>query len=146
MLIVFAIWAAFGFAYPGTPIPIALNAISKVLCFVAAITLFLPLKETAAFGLGDPRNGMFLRAAHAQLFLGPVNVPQKAMYWWTNSDGASRALSGAHDYVMHFPAGQLPPNHAVLVIGRVLVENDSDVAAYDLSKQIHLARLSGWQP
>ena len=46
MFFVLAIWAAFGFAYPGTPIPIALNAISKVLCFVAAITLFLPLKET----------------------------------------------------------------------------------------------------
>ena len=48
MFLVFAIWAAFGFAYPGTPIPIALNALSKVLCFVAAITLFLPLKGTAA--------------------------------------------------------------------------------------------------
>ncbi len=48
MFLVFAIWAAFGFAYPGTPIPIALNAISKVLCFVAAITLFLPLKGSAA--------------------------------------------------------------------------------------------------
>ena len=44
----FAIWAAFGFTYPSAPIPIALNAISKVLCFVAAITLFLPLKGTAA--------------------------------------------------------------------------------------------------
>ena len=64
------------------------------------------------FGLGDPRNGMFLRAAHAQLFLGPVNLPQEAMYWWTNSDGAGHALSGEHDYVMHFPAGGLPPNKA----------------------------------
>jgi hypothetical protein len=64
------------------------------------------------FGLGEPRNGMFLRAAHAQLFLGPVNLPQEAMYWWTNSDGAGHALSGARDYVMHFPAGGLPPNHA----------------------------------
>lgn len=64
------------------------------------------------FGLGDPRNGMFLRAAHAQLFPGPVNIPQEAMYWWTNSDGAGQALSGNHDYVMHFPAGGLPPNHA----------------------------------
>jgi hypothetical protein len=44
---VFAIWAGFGFAYPSAPIPIALNAISKVLCFVAAITLFLPLSGTA---------------------------------------------------------------------------------------------------
>ncbi len=64
------------------------------------------------YGLGEPSNGMFLRAAHAQLFLGPVNLPQEAMYWWTNSDGAGHALSGVHDYVMHFPPGQLPPNHA----------------------------------
>lgn len=64
------------------------------------------------FGLGEPGNGMLLRAAHAQLFPGPVNVPQEAMYWWTNTDGAGHALFGAHDYVMHFPAGQLPPNNA----------------------------------
>jgi hypothetical protein len=34
------------------------------------------------------------------------------MYWWTNSDGAGRTLSGAHDYVLHFPSGGLPPNDA----------------------------------
>ena len=64
------------------------------------------------FGLGEPGNGMFLRAAHAQLFPGPVNTPEEAMYWWTNTDGAGHALSGVHHYVMHFPAGGLPPNHA----------------------------------
>lgn len=48
MFMVFAIWAAFGFAFPSTPIPIALNVISKVLCFVVAITLFLPQKESVA--------------------------------------------------------------------------------------------------
>ena len=64
------------------------------------------------FGLGEPGNGMLLRAAHTQLFPGPVNTPQEAMYWWTNSDGAGHALSGAHDYVMHFPPGGLPPNKA----------------------------------
>lgn len=64
------------------------------------------------YGLGEPSNGMLLRAAHAQLFLGPVNVSKEAMYWWTNSDGAGHALSGAHNYIMHFPAGGLPPNHA----------------------------------
>jgi hypothetical protein len=38
------------------------------------------------------------------------------------------------------------PNNAVLLLGRVLVENDSDVAtAYDLSKQIQLTPLSGWR-
>jgi hypothetical protein len=64
------------------------------------------------YGLGEPGNGMFLRAAHAQLFPGPVNTPAEAMYWWTNSDGAGHALSGAHDYVMHFLPGGLPPNKA----------------------------------
>ncbi len=64
------------------------------------------------FGLGVPGNGMFLRAAHAQLFPGPVTVPQEAMYWWANVDGAGRILTGAQDYVMHFPPGQLPPSDA----------------------------------
>ena len=64
------------------------------------------------FGLGVPGNGMFLRAAHAQLFLGPVVVPQEAMYWWANVDGAGHTLSGTHDYILHFPPGGLPPNHA----------------------------------
>jgi hypothetical protein len=63
-------------------------------------------------GLGVPGNGMLLRAAHAQLFPGPVNVPREAMYWWTNVDGAGRTLSGQRDYIMHFPAGGLPPNDA----------------------------------
>ena len=39
------------------------------------------------------------------------------------------------------------PNNSVLLIGRVLVENDSDVAtAYDLSRQIQLTPLSQWKP
>ncbi len=87
------------------------------LAFVSA-QIYARIKATKVngwitmFGLGEPRNGMFLRAAHAQLFLGPVNTSQEAMYWWTNSDGAGHTLSGVHDYVMHFPPGGLPPNHA----------------------------------
>jgi hypothetical protein len=39
------------------------------------------------------------------------------------------------------------PNNSVLVIGRVFVENDSDLStAYDLSKQIQITPLSHWQP
>jgi hypothetical protein len=47
MFTVFAIWAAFGFAFPAQPLPLALNVISKILCFVAAIMLF-------AWTAGDP--------------------------------------------------------------------------------------------
>ncbi|MGA2505753.1 MAG: DUF1254 domain-containing protein [Anaerolineales bacterium] len=39
------------------------------------------------------------------------------------------------------------PNNSVIVAGRVLVSSDSDLStAYDLSKQIQLTPLSGWQP
>lgn len=34
------------------------------------------------------------------------------MYWTTSGDGAGHALSGVHDYIMHFPPGGLPPNNA----------------------------------
>jgi hypothetical protein len=27
-------------------------------------------------------------------------------------DGANHTLSGTHNYILHFPAGGLPPNHA----------------------------------
>jgi hypothetical protein len=64
------------------------------------------------FGCGVPGNGMLLRAAHAQIFPGPVNVPQEAMYWTTCVDGTGHTLSGRWDYIMHFPPGGLPPNKA----------------------------------
>ena len=50
---VFAIWAAFGFAFPSQPLPLALNVISKILCFVAAIMLF-------AWRAGDKASGASL--------------------------------------------------------------------------------------
>src|SRR5512141_568667 len=62
---------------------------------------------TTMFGCGEPRNGLLLRAACGIIFRGPINVPQEAMYWTTKADGAGHALSGAHNYVMHFPAGGL---------------------------------------
>ena len=63
----------------------------------------------------------------------------------------------AGDYLITRPSwkGQVPsgmkqissPNKSVLVLGRVLVKSDSDVAtAYNLSKQIQLTPLSQWRP
>ncbi len=87
------------------------------LAFVSA-NIYARIKATKVngwitmFGLGVPGNGMFLRAAHAQLFPGPVVVPEEAMYWLTRSDGAGSTLDGQYNYCMHFPAGGLPPNKA----------------------------------
>jgi hypothetical protein len=63
----------------------------------------------------------------------------------------------AGDHLVSGPGwkGQVPggmthissPNNSVLVLGRVLVYSDSDLStAYDLSRQIQLTPLSGWQP
>jgi hypothetical protein len=42
MFLVFAVWAWFGFSYPSHPLPFTFNAMSKILSFLAAVTLFLP--------------------------------------------------------------------------------------------------------
>jgi len=54
MFVVFAVWALFGFSYPSTPIPFALNAASKVLSFAAGVALFLPRNGTASNPLPGP--------------------------------------------------------------------------------------------
>jgi len=58
-----------------------------------------------------PGNGILLRAACAKV-LPMANVLQEAAYWTTTVDSTGRVLSGRHHYVLHFPAGQLPPNKA----------------------------------
>jgi hypothetical protein len=67
---------------------------------------------TTILGCGEPGNSILLRAACAKTFSGPINAPQEAMYWTTKVDGAGQQLSGAHDYIMHYPPGGLPPNNA----------------------------------
>ncbi len=118
------------------------------LAFVSA-QIYARIKATKVngwitmFGLGEPSNSMFLRAAHAQLVLGPENTSHEAMYWWTHTDGAGRALSGMHDYVMHFPAGGLPPNHAFWSITMGDAQNryvENPINRYSVSDRSGLAQ------
>lgn len=44
VFLAFAIWACFGFSYPSNPTSFALNVTSKILGFITAVTLFLPLR------------------------------------------------------------------------------------------------------
>jgi hypothetical protein len=48
MLAVFAVWSLLGFSYPSAPIPVLLNATSKIMAFVTTLTLFLPLRGGAS--------------------------------------------------------------------------------------------------
>jgi hypothetical protein len=79
---------------------------------------------------GQPGNGLILRAACART-LPAVNVAQEATYWTTTRDGAGRRLNGQHEYVLHFPAGQLPPNEAFWSLTM------TDVAGYMVKNSIN---------
>jgi hypothetical protein len=48
MLVVFAVWGLSGFGYPSAPVPFALNVLSKIVAFVAALSLFLPQRAPAS--------------------------------------------------------------------------------------------------
>ena len=60
---------------------------------------------------GKASNGILVRAACAQ-HLPATNLAAEAVYWTTTKDSAGQTLTGAHDYVLHFPPGGLPPNNA----------------------------------
>ncbi|WP_422936432.1 DUF1214 domain-containing protein [Sinomonas sp. P47F7] len=60
---------------------------------------------------GRPGNGVLVRAACAKA-LPIVNVFEEAAYWTAAADGSGQTLTGRHEYLMRFPAGQLPPNDA----------------------------------
>src|SRR5438105_9402713 len=72
---------------------------------------------------GQPGNGILLRAGCAKI-LPATNVAQEAAYWTTVVDGAGRRLKGQHEYVLHFPVEQLPPNDAFWSLAM------TDVAGY----------------
>jgi hypothetical protein len=48
MLVVFAVWGLSGFGYPSTPVPFALNVLSKIVAFATALSLFLPQQAPAS--------------------------------------------------------------------------------------------------
>jgi hypothetical protein len=55
ILAVFAVWGLFGFGYPSTPLPYALNVLSKILAFVTALSLFLPQRARASATAPGPQ-------------------------------------------------------------------------------------------
>jgi hypothetical protein len=79
---------------------------------------------------GQPGNGLVLRAAYARSLPG-VNVLEEAAYWTTTKDSTGQTLNGEHNYVLHFPSGQLPPNEAFWSLTM------TDVVGYMLSNPIN---------
>ena len=55
MVGVFGIWALSGFGYPSSPLPTALNIISKILAFVTVLTLFPPRRPAVTAVAAEPQ-------------------------------------------------------------------------------------------
>jgi hypothetical protein len=64
---------------------------------------------TLNYGKWD--GNILVRAAFSQVLPGG-NVAEEAVYWTTTVDSTGSRLNGTHDYILHFPAGGLPPNNA----------------------------------
>ncbi len=79
------------------------------------------------YGFGAPGNSMLLRAASYQIFPGPINVPQEAMYWTTS-------VHGGGNYMMHFPPNGLPPNDAFWSL--TMSDANNDFVANPLNRYI----------
>lgn len=117
--LVFAATRIWGTAHPRTvrtdvvqAIFIGLAAAFLILLAIGRYHVTIVNGWSTIYGIGDPKMGLLKRAACSVRFLGPINAAEEAMYWITGRDAAGRSLSGAHDYVLHFPPGQLPPNRA----------------------------------
>jgi len=84
---------------------------------IVLITTQVPAMQTTVNGwsitmdCGEASNGILVRAACA-LALPMVNLPEEAVYWTAMVDGAGHTLTGAHNYLLHFQPGGVPPNDA----------------------------------
>jgi hypothetical protein len=150
--------------------PIPVNTLYTESQTLFADPLHAPASASKLATTGVNRDTL-MTAGWLDLSKGPqvLHVPDMAGRYYSvqftdPSDNTNFAYVGkratgtqAGDYLVSGPGweGQAPsgmtqissPNNSVLVFGRVLVESDSDLpTAYDLSKQIRLTPLSGWQP
>jgi hypothetical protein len=96
---------------------VIVGAVLAVVTALLLITAQVHAMQTTVNGwsitmtCGKASNGILVRAACAKTFP-MVNLPAEAVYWTAAEDGAGQALTGAHDYVLRFPPGELPPNNA----------------------------------
>jgi len=109
----FLAWVAHSGVVQGAIIGVTLAFLTAILIINAVVRAVTTTVNgwSAIRECGQPGNGVLVRAACAKA-LPVVNVFEEAAYWTTSMDGSGQMLSGRHEYVLRFPAGQLPPNDA----------------------------------
>ncbi len=150
------------YGFDGSPIPIN--------TMYAVPRLASPAEPNSSL-LGTGTDNLLYIGGWLDLAKGPLvlHVPDMGDRYYSvqftdPSDGTNFAYVGKRttgtevgDYLVCGPGWQgkvaqgmsqiISPHHSVLVMGRVLVESDSDLAtAYALAKQIQLTPLPQWQP
>ncbi len=89
--------------------------------------------------MGVYGNYYLKRAIVAQLGLG-ANLPEDAIYPMNLADADGQPLSGAHDYVVHFEKGQLPPVDAFWSITLY------DSEGFQVANPLNRFAVSSWMP
>jgi hypothetical protein len=119
--------------------------------------------------MGDYGDDYLFRSAVAWKFI-YTNSPEEALYPIANTDSKGKQLTGAKNYVLHFPPGELPPVHAFWSITmyhadtRLMVHNsiarysigdrteelqygeDGSLTIYIQHDEPEEARVSNWLP
>jgi len=128
----FLAWVAHSGVVQGVIIGATLAFLTAILIINAAVRAVTTTVNgwSAIRKCGQPGNGVLVRAACAKA-LPVVNVFEEAAYWTTSMDGSGQTLSGRHEYVLRFPAGQLPPNDAFWSL------TVTDVVGYMVSNPIN---------
>lgn len=92
----------------GTGVSILLTEIVVGIRVNSMMTTVNGWRSTQSCGVDSDR----ITLAACGQTLPAINTPEEAMYWQASVDATGAKLHGADDYVISFPAGELPPVHA----------------------------------
>ncbi|MGA2974228.1 MAG: DUF1214 domain-containing protein [Spirochaetia bacterium] len=102
-------------------VDVLLGILAGIVLTLIATNLLLFVEAKSVYGTvnswsytmkaGKPGHSLLLRALMADQ-LPATNVAEESVYWLTAKDSTGQKLNGQHDYLMHFPAGGLPPAEA----------------------------------
>jgi len=95
----------------GLAIGLGILAVSLIFALQASRMVTVSNNWIGLLDYGQPNENALQRATDAYILPAAV-PPEEAIYYYTTTDGNGKTLNSQNDYVIHFPAGQLPPANA----------------------------------
>src|SRR5690349_17053980 len=89
---------------PGVLVGAVLAVVTAILLVAAQVHAMQTTVNgwSSTMTCGQASNGILVKAACASK-LPMTNLPAEAVYWTATVDSAGQTLTGAHDYILHFP-------------------------------------------